>query len=59
MGLGRAVYECRRCGHRWESAPSSQTECRKCGSLYCIWLNYEEWERSPERTERFRRAYPK
>lgn len=39
-----AIYECVKCGHRWEALPGP-TQCSICRQLYMKWLNYNELRR--------------
>jgi hypothetical protein len=49
----KAIYQCIRCGMRWESKPGP-TQCHICYHLYVKWLNYEDmrkiWDEK-EKTE--------
>ena len=41
-GATPAKYQCVDCGRNWLQ-PQSRTQCVECGSLYCVWLNFDEW----------------
>lgn len=45
-----AHYECVRCGFSWDQKPA-QVTCRKCGSLYVKWVNYQEWRNYQDNLE--------
>ena len=37
------LYQCFNCKWRWEDE-AGMVSCPKCGSIYCLWLNYALWE---------------
>jgi hypothetical protein len=47
-----ALYECVKCGHRWEARPGP-TNCQICREMYMKWLNYEYMRKIWDRRENF------
>jgi rubredoxin len=47
----QAIYKCSKCGFVYSEEPGPQKPCKKCGSEYFEWLNYEEFEIKTENNE--------
>ena len=42
-----ALNRCCRCGYEWQDRPFGDARyhaCPKCGSVYWLWLNFDQWE---------------